>query len=161
MERDSIDSFIEALEKQDSTFTLLLGQVIKDTYLNLYLVTKGSVGNHLLKPVAGFGKNSQDNVHWSDDGLGFNSLSHHQRKWDCRVVQSYVELIHFQGPHYSDRYGIAYAAIKAIGSKGITIMASGCSVSCVYLVLAEGQGEVALEILKEKFEVPGKRKIKE
>ena len=160
MEVDSIGSFIEILEKRESTFALILGQVTKDLYLNLYLVIKDSDENRFPKPVTGFEEKNQGDEYPGDHVLGFYSQSRHQKKWDGRIVRTPVELIHFQGPHYSDRFGIAYTAFQAIDSKGISIIASGCSVSCVYIVLAEGYGEAAHKILNERFEVPRKRNLK-
>jgi aspartokinase len=65
-----------------------------------------------------------------------------------------VEVVFFYGPHFGERYGIAEAALRALEGGGIHTTAAACSVSCVYLVLPEGQSEEAVRALSETFEVP-------
>jgi aspartokinase len=69
-------------------------------------------------------------------------------------VVSTVDMLSFQGPHFGERFGILDAAFKALSSKKIRVIASVCSMSCVYLVLEAGQGERAASALSEAFEVP-------
>lgn len=69
-------------------------------------------------------------------------------------VISLVDMICFQGPHFGERFGILDAAFQALSSKRIKVVASVCSMSCVYLVLEAGQGERAASALSEAFEVP-------
>jgi len=69
-------------------------------------------------------------------------------------VISQVDLVSFQGPHFGERFGILDAAFQALSSKRIKVVASVCSMSCVYLVLEAGQGERAASALSEAFEVP-------
>jgi aspartokinase len=93
------------------------------------------------------------------------------RKWESRVVghiqkkikadageyfqvESPVELIYFQGPHFGDRYGIADSAFRILADNHITILASGCSGSAIYLVLPEKSSEKAERFLTSAFEVP-------
>lgn len=160
LERDSMDALVEILEKREFAFSLLLGQVTNDAHLNLYLVVKREIEDLFLDPQTMFKEKSFHHGHSCDERSVMNSSPENERKRDRKVVQTPVELVHFQGPHYCDRYGIAYTAFKAIESKGISIIASGCSVSCVYLLLPEGYGEQARQILNERFEVPKKRQTK-
>ena len=67
-----------------------------------------------------------------------------------------VEILSFQGPHYGDRYGIAFTLLETLKSGGISIIASCCSVSCIYLLLKGGKADVAREILLKNFEIPSK-----
>jgi hypothetical protein len=69
-------------------------------------------------------------------------------------MASPVELITFHGPHFGDRSGIAHAAFKALKDRGITLLASGCSVAHIYLVLPENRAGEAVEVLKTVFELP-------
>jgi aspartokinase len=69
-------------------------------------------------------------------------------------VISRVDLVSFQGPHFGERFGILDAAFQALSSKNIRVIASACSMSCVYLVLEAGQGERAESALSEAFDVP-------
>ena len=94
-----------------------------------------------------------------------------ERKWEKRLINhisqvilgddgetfqitSPVELIYFFGPHFGDRYGIADSAFMALDHKDITILATGCSGSAIYLVLQEGMAQRAKVLLAEMFEVP-------
>lgn len=69
-------------------------------------------------------------------------------------VQSPVELIYFQGPHFGDRYGIADAALRILADNNITILASGCSGAVMYICLPEKSIEKAKQLLMSVFEVP-------
>lgn len=65
-----------------------------------------------------------------------------------------VELIYFFGPHFGDRYGIAEAAVRVIHRESLPILAMGCSVSFIYIVLPEGMALQAKSLLAENFEIP-------
>jgi aspartokinase len=65
-----------------------------------------------------------------------------------------AEMVFFQGPHFGDRYGILDTALRALAAKGIKMMATACSGSCIYIVLPEGQSEEAVVALSEVFEIP-------
>ncbi|MEW6665841.1 MAG: hypothetical protein AB1512_11550 [Thermodesulfobacteriota bacterium] len=69
-------------------------------------------------------------------------------------VVSPVELVLFQGPHYGDRFGIVDASLQALIAKGLGIVASVCSGSCVYLVVPEGKADDVIMALSDAFEVP-------
>lgn len=76
-----------------------------------------------------------------------------QRKEFLRIL-SPVELIHFQGPHFGDRYGIAATAFVALSKGGIPLLAAACSGASIYLVLPEKKAETAKSLLEEVFEIP-------
>lgn len=65
-----------------------------------------------------------------------------------------VGLIYFQGPHYGDRYGIADSAFRALVRRDIPVLAAGCSLSSIYLVLPEARMEEGRGVLAEAFEPP-------
>ncbi|MBI5602309.1 MAG: hypothetical protein HY879_03055 [Deltaproteobacteria bacterium] len=65
-----------------------------------------------------------------------------------------VDLVYFQGPHYGDRYGIAYEALKALDTCGLPILAMACLGASVYLILPEGKAGPAREALKQAFMIP-------
>ena len=90
-----------------------------------------------------------------------------QREWERSLLEcagssspvgmeviSQADLVSFQGPHFGDRFGILDAAFEALTSKKIRVIASVCSMSCVYMVLEAGQGEGAVSALSEVFDVP-------
>jgi len=65
-----------------------------------------------------------------------------------------VGLLFFHGPHFGDRYGIADAAFGKLAEKGIPVIAAGCSVHSVYMVLPETRMEEAKTSLTEAFDLP-------
>jgi len=69
-------------------------------------------------------------------------------------VESPVELVYFQGPHFGDRYGIAFEAFNILERHHIDLLLAGCSGSAIYLVLPEHGIEKAKPFLSEIFEVP-------
>ena len=69
-------------------------------------------------------------------------------------IQSPVELIYFQGPHFGDRYGIADSAFNILEDNNITVLASGCSGSVVYILFPEKNIKKAKQLLMSAFEVP-------
>ena len=64
-----------------------------------------------------------------------------------------VGIIYFHGPHFGDRYGIAEAAFSTLSEADIEIVASGCSASSVFLVLAQDDVTRAENVLSHTFEV--------
>lgn len=82
-------------------------------------------------------------------------LQHVRRSSSTGIeMSSPVDMISFQGPHFGERFGILDAALQALSSKKIRVIASVCSMSCVYLVLETGQAERAAFALSEAFDVP-------
>ncbi len=101
-----------------------------------------------------------------DRGTAFGLLV--ERRWEERILRrlqdilgegaresvrgrSPAGLIHFHGPHFGDRYGIADAALRAIEAHGISILGMGCSSSSIYLVLAEADMASTRTALLEAF----------
>jgi len=68
-----------------------------------------------------------------------------------------VDLIHFHGPHFGDRYGIADAAFSSLAASGLRPLLAACSASSIYLALPGGLGQEACRILEDCFEVPQRR----
>ena len=64
-----------------------------------------------------------------------------------------VGIIYFHGPHFGDRYGIAEATFSALSEADIEIVASGCSASSVFVVLAQDDLTRAEDVLSHTFEV--------
>ena len=64
-----------------------------------------------------------------------------------------VGIIYFHGPHFGDRYGIAEAAFSNLSEADIEIVASGCSASSVFVVLAQDDVARAENVLSNTFEV--------
>jgi hypothetical protein len=71
----------------------------------------------------------------------------------CRVERR-VDLIHFQGPHYGDRHGIACGALDALAGGSVPILAMACSGASIFLVLPEGKANGAREALARVFMTP-------
>jgi hypothetical protein len=72
-------------------------------------------------------------------------------------IVSPLELLHFQGPHYGDRYGIAEAAFRALAFGSVPVPLAACSQSCVCLVLPASSLPKAEMCLAEVFEVPARK----
>jgi aspartokinase len=64
-----------------------------------------------------------------------------------------VGIIYFHGPHFGDRYGIAEATFSTLSEEDIEIVASGCSASSVFVVLAQDDLARAEDLLSHAFEV--------
>jgi aspartokinase len=77
---------------------------------------------------------------------------------DTISMTSPLEMIHFHGPHFGDRYGIAEAAFKALRGKAIQILLVGCSVSTICLVFPHGKAREARNLLEEAFEIPRRKR---
>jgi aspartokinase len=87
------------------------------------------------------------------EGMGFHA---YLEQTGIPTSQRYiypVGIIFFHGPHFGDRYGIADATFSAISKEGIEIIASGCTASSVYLILAQGDIDRAEQVLTKTFEV--------
>jgi aspartokinase len=86
-------------------------------------------------------------------------LSHMDKRIDPESekyfhLTSPVELISFQGPHFGDRYGIAYPAFKVLNDQGVPVLLTVCSGAAVYIVLPEKKLQDARPLLLEAFVVP-------
>jgi aspartokinase len=63
-------------------------------------------------------------------------------------------MVHFQGPHFGDRYGIADAAFRALTEGDLSPLAVSCSGASIYLVFRQGEAGEAVRLLEKVFEVP-------
>ena len=77
-----------------------------------------------------------------------------QNKGETLEILSPVEMVYFFGPHFGDRYGIAEAAVSALDGESLSVLAMGCSVSFIYIVLQEGTALQAKNLLAKNFEIP-------
>jgi hypothetical protein len=75
-------------------------------------------------------------------------------------VRSPVDMIHFQGPHFGDRYGIAGVVFKTLEENGIPLLLAGCSGSTAQLVFPHGKAEAAKQALEVAFEIPKKKRVR-
>jgi aspartokinase len=124
---------IQALDMTAGDFIMAVGHVFDGKRLQLSLLFENSRGS-----------------------LNKNKLETSAKK-EPRMslyVDSPVELIYFQGPHYGDRYGIADAAFRPFVDKRLTILASACTGASIYIVVPENQARIAVKLLSEKFAVP-------
>ncbi len=65
-----------------------------------------------------------------------------------------MELVFLHGPHFQDRYGIADAVFSSLIQEQIDIITAGCAGTSVYLLLREGLGLQAHEVLNKAFIIP-------
>lgn len=64
------------------------------------------------------------------------------------------ELLYVHGPHFQDRYGVAYAALDGLSRKQQDVYAVGCSGTSIYLITPEKKGQPAADALAKVFLVP-------
>jgi aspartokinase len=72
---------------------------------------------------------------------------------NCNIL-SQVDYIHFHGPHFGDRYGIANHALSALRDKHIPVLLAGCVGSSINLVVPKDSIQVSREALSDVFEMP-------
>lgn len=124
---------IQELDGEGVKFNLTLFQWSGDNKLHLFLVFRSEweqkITDHIQKKIK------------ADAGDAFRARAN-------------VALIHFQGPHFGDRYGIADAAFRILTDHHISIIASGFSGSAIHLVLPGDTLEKAERLLSSAFEVP-------
>ena len=70
-------------------------------------------------------------------------------------VETGVELIYFNGPHFGDRYGIADAALQALRRAEVRPLGVVCASASVYIVLPGQTAETVCKYLTETFDGPG------
>ncbi len=88
---------------------------------------------------------------WEDQTIGRlqDLLGETARESICS--RSPAGLIHFHGPHFGDRYGIADAALGTLAEHDIPFLAVACSASSIYLVLPESWMAETRDALMESF----------
>jgi len=65
---------------------------------------------------------------------------------------SKVASLYIHGPHFGDRYGIAHALVKALESKGVSLLALGCTVSSISVIIKEEDLAGAVQALEASFQ---------
>lgn len=68
------------------------------------------------------------------------------------------DIIHFQGPHFGDRHGIADRAFSALLQNEIMIVSAGCVGASIYIAVDAKTGVKAKNILGASFDDPFKIK---
>jgi hypothetical protein len=75
-------------------------------------------------------------------------------------IEREIELLHFQGPHYGDRYGITSAAITALSACDVPVLAMICTGASIFLVTSQGKSSMARIALGQAFMIPESEKRK-
>ena len=68
------------------------------------------------------------------------------------TCHSQVAALYIHGPHFGDRYGIAHALAKALESKGVSLLALGCTVSSLSVIVGEQNLAPAVKALEASFQ---------
>jgi len=79
------------------------------------------------------------------------------RKWlpDAMVIDSpSVALFSMNGPHFGDRYGLAYELLNALHRAGVNLLALSCSIASMSGVVPSKQIHEATCAIQDQFEVP-------
>ncbi len=66
--------------------------------------------------------------------------------------RSQVAALFIHGPHFGDRYGIAHALLKALANKGVSLLALGCTVSSLSVIVGEQDLDPAVQALEASFQ---------
>jgi hypothetical protein len=67
--------------------------------------------------------------------------------------------IFLHGPHFGDRYGVAYTFLQALGRARVSLLALSCTVSSISAVLRQQELGAAMQVLEETFEAPQSRPL--
>jgi aspartokinase len=65
---------------------------------------------------------------------------------------SQVAALYIHGPHFGDRYGIANTLVRALERGGVSLLALGCAVSSISLIIREGEIMAAVKALEATFQ---------
>jgi aspartokinase len=65
---------------------------------------------------------------------------------------SQVAALYIHGPHFGDRYGIALTLVKALESSGLSLLALGCTVSSISVIIREEDLTAAVQTLEATFQ---------
>lgn len=65
-----------------------------------------------------------------------------------------VVVFSMNGPHFGDRYGIAFDLMNSLEKHGVDILCLSCTIASITGVINSSQLDTALEAIKECFEVP-------
>jgi hypothetical protein len=85
------------------------------------------------------------------DGVVAEELRERARAGDGPAVTHPVEVVHFHGPHFGDRYGIASAALSALRQNEVTLLLAAFTGASVYLAVPDGDGSRAVQSLRRAF----------
>ena len=64
---------------------------------------------------------------------------------------SQVAALYIHGPHFGDRYGIAKTLVRALESGGVSLLAMGCTVSSISVIIREEDLTAAVQALEATF----------
>ncbi len=84
-------------------------------------------------------------------------LSASARRWlpDATLVDSpSVALFSMNGPHFGDRYGLAYELLGGLHRAGVNLLALSCSIASMSGIVPADQIREAVQAIQEHFEVP-------
>ena len=65
---------------------------------------------------------------------------------------SQVAALYIHGPHFGDRFGIANTLVRALERDGISLLAMGCTVSSISVIVREENLVAAVETLEATFQ---------
>ena len=68
------------------------------------------------------------------------------------ACHSRIAALYIHGPHFGDRYGIAHALVKALESEGVLLLALGCTVSSISVIIKEEDLAAAVQTLEATFQ---------
>lgn len=92
------------------------------------------------------------------DGILAEELRERARRSDGPAVTHPVDVVHFHGPHFGDRYGIAMAALSALRPDDVTLLLAAFTGASVFLAVPGGDGTRAVESLRSAFtDAPSRR----
>ncbi|WP_136807827.1 hypothetical protein [Desulfosediminicola flagellatus] len=69
-------------------------------------------------------------------------------------LKEHVDMVFFHGPHFQDRYGIAETAFRVLDLETVSLLAVGCTGTSVYLVVNNGEADLARHMLSKGFIIP-------
>jgi len=79
------------------------------------------------------------------------------RRWlpDATLIDSpSVALFSMNGPHFGDRYGLAYELFSGLHQAGVELLALSCSIASMSGVVPSEQMHAATRAIQDHFEVP-------
>jgi aspartokinase len=65
---------------------------------------------------------------------------------------SQVEALYIHGPHFGDRYGIANTLVRALERGGVSLLALGCAVSSISVIIRKEDLGQAVQVLEATFQ---------
>lgn len=76
-------------------------------------------------------------------------LSHEAIRYDGRTA-----MFHMHGPHFGDRFGIAYRMLEALERAGLIVLALNCTVASISAIVPQQKLAEALTVLETIFQLP-------